>query len=63
MLDLVKEIAQADGTEIEKLLDAVRQRYAVLYPDWEVSVISIEKSADRNEQLDRMIAMLQNMKV
>ena len=62
MFDLVEEIKQADGTEIEKLLKAVLQRYAVLYPGWEISTISLQKSADRNEQIDRMITMLQNMK-
>ncbi len=62
MFDLVEEIKQADGIEIEKLLKAVLQRYAVLYPDWEMGTISLQKSADRNEQIDRMITMLQNMK-
>lgn len=62
MPDLVKEIAKADRAEIEKLLTAVLQRYAVLFPDWEVSTISLQKSADRNEQFDRVIAMLQKMK-
>ena len=62
MFDLVEEIKQADGTEIEKLLKVVLQRYAVLYPGWEISTISLQKSADRNEQIDRMITMLQNMK-
>ncbi len=62
MLNLVEEIAQADVFEIERLLEAVLQRYAVLFPDWEVSTISLEKSSDRNEQLDRVIATLQNMK-
>lgn len=62
ILDIVEEIAQADEIEIEKLLKAVLQRYAVLFPDLEVSVISLQKSSDRNEQLDRIIAMLQNMK-
>lgn len=62
MPDLVKEIAKADRAEIEKLLTAVLQRYAVLFPDWEVSTISLQKSVDRNEQIDRVIAMLQKMK-
>lgn len=62
MIDLIEYIAQADGIEIEKLLKAVLQRYAVLFPDWEVSTISLQKSIDRNEQLDRVIAMLQKMK-
>lgn len=62
MPDLVKEIAKADSAEIEKLLTAVLRRYAVLFPDWEVSTISLQKSTDRNEQIDRVIAMLQKMK-
>ena len=62
MFDLVKEIAQADEIEVEALLKAVLQRYAVLFPDWEVSTISLQKSSDRNEQLDQMIAVLQKMK-
>ncbi len=62
MPDLVEEIAKADGIEIEKLLTAVLQRYAVLFPDWEVSTFTLQKSADRNEQFDRVIAMLQKMK-
>lgn len=62
MPDLVEEIAKADGIEIEKLLTAVLQRYAVLFPDWEVSTITLQKSTDRNEQFDRVIAMLQKMK-
>ncbi len=63
MLDLVKEIAQADGVESEKILNAVQKRYTELYPDWEIVMISIEKGVDRNEQLDGMITMLQNMKI
>lgn len=62
MLNLAEEIAKADGTEIEELFKAVRQRYAELFPGWEIIMISIEKCVDRNEQLDWMIRMLQNMK-
>ncbi len=62
MFDLVEEIAIADEVEIEELLKAVLDRYAVLFPDWEVSTISLQKSSDRNVQLDRMIALLQKLK-
>ena len=62
MHDLVEGIAQANEEEIDTLLKAVLRRYAQLFPDWEVSTISLEKSSDRNEQLDRIIEMLQNMK-
>ena len=62
MFDLVQEIAKADEVEIENLLKAVLQRYTVLFPDWELSTISLQKSFNKNEQIDRIIEMLQNMK-
>lgn len=62
MINLIEKIAQADSVEIEMLLKAVLARYAELFPDWEISTISLQKSSDTDEQLDRMIAMLQKMK-
>jgi len=62
MCDIEKAIAQADAYELDKILKAVLKRYAELFPDWEVGTISLQKSADRNKQIDRMITMLQNMK-
>ena len=62
MFDLVAEIAHADEVEIEKALKAVLDRYAVLFPDWELSILSLQKSSDPNKQLDRIIELLQNLK-
>lgn len=62
MFDLGEEIARADEAEIEGLIKAVLQRYAILFPDYEVSIVSTQKSSDRNGQIDRMIATLQKMK-
>ena len=62
MCNLVKKIARADEAQSERLLKAVLQRYAVLFPDYEVSILSLQKSLDRNEQLDRIIEMLKKMK-
>ena len=62
MEDLLKEIAHAQEEQIELLLTAVLSRYAVLYPDWEISTISIQKTADRNQQIDRTIQMLERLK-
>ena len=62
MIDLTDTIAQADNVELDGILKAIVQRYTALFPDWELCVISLEKTSDRNEQLDRMIAMLQKMK-
>ena len=62
MRDLVEEIAYAEKTEIEELLTAVLDRYAELFPDWEISTISLQKNSDRDAQLDSIIEMLQKMK-
>ena len=62
MLDLYAAITQADCNLIEQLLNLVLYRYEELYPDWEISTVSVQKSTDQNEQLDRMIAALQAMK-
>lgn len=62
MIELIKKIEQLDGTEIDRVLQAILRRYAALFPDWEISTISLEKASDRNEQLDRIIAVLQNLK-
>ena len=59
---MIEEIGKADGYEAEELLKVLIQRYAVLYPDWELGVISLQKNADRNEQLDGMIRILQGLK-
>ncbi len=62
MSELTDKIAQVDGDELQALLSAIRDRYAELFPNWEVNVISLEKNKDRNQQIDRMINMLQGMK-
>lgn len=62
MFDLEEEIARADSTQIETLLKAILDRYAVLFPDWEISAVSLPKSPQRDVQIDRMIAVLQGMK-
>ena len=59
---MLEEIGEADGCEVEELLKALIQRYAVLYQDWELGVISLKKTMDRNEQLDGMIRILQGLK-
>ena len=57
-----ERIAQADEKEIEQLLKAVIRRYDVLFPNLEISVIFLDKTADRNEQLNRIVQALQKMK-
>ena len=62
MENLIAQIGRADGAQIEKLLNAVLRRYGELYPDWEVSTVTVEKTQNRSEQLDLIIALLEKMK-
>lgn len=62
MFDLIKEIENANSEEIISILNAALSRYSVLFPDWEISTVSVSKSEDRNKQLDRMITLLEKMK-
>lgn len=63
MQKLFEQIETVSKENINDLVDAVIKRYHALFPDWEISTISIRKIDDRNKQLDTMIGMLENMKV
>ncbi len=63
MASLVEEIARAEGEEIENLLQALRRRYAELFPDWEMCTVFLPRGDERNEQIDWVVTMLQKMKV
>ncbi len=62
MQKLLSKIAQANEIEIDELLKVILRRYAVLCPNREVSLISLPKEENRNEQLDMIISVLQKMK-
>lgn len=62
MCSLITSISQVNKNEIEDILKAVLQRYSILYPDWEISTVSIHKESDRNDQFDSLIQTLQSMK-
>lgn len=59
MLNMIKN---AKPEEMNDILLAARERYQELFPDWEVIIISLEKAVDKNEQLDRMIALMERLK-
>ncbi len=62
MDQILNLIEQADPQELEIILDEVLDRYEILFPQWSVSLVSVQHTADRNEQIDRMICMLQKLK-
>ena len=61
-MDIFEIINNAKADEISDILDAVLHRYKQLYPNWEISVLSLEKSVDKNMQLDETIKLLEKLK-
>ena len=62
MVEMIERINALGPDHIQDVLQAVLARYRVLYPDWELSVISLEKDRDKTAQLNRIIAALESMK-
>jgi len=62
MESVISRIRKANGEELDTIRKEVLARYAVLYPNWEVSTVSIDRCEDRNEQIDRMIRILEKCK-
>ena len=59
---MIEQIKKAKPEELHKILQAVLARYREVFPDWELITVSLEKAVDKNEQLDRIISMLEKMK-
>ena len=62
MTKTIQEISQARDFEIEEMMTALLKRYKEVFPNWEVSVVSIEKTGDRNKQIDEVIQLLEKLK-
>lgn len=62
MEEILAYIETVDECQIEELLEAVLRRYAVIHPQWELSTFSVRRESDRNEQINKMICMLETIK-
>ena len=62
MNKLVAAIEQADVGQIGDILNTVLRRYGELFPEWEISIISVKKNEDRDDQIDQIIQMLLRLK-
>lgn len=59
MNSLIEEIGNADATQISDLVEAITVRYNALFP---IIWVTLEKSQDRNTQLNRIIQILNGIK-
>ena len=63
MIDLEERIYELPAENIQDILDAVVDRWKMLFPERDIITISIAKGNDRNAQLDAMISLLQKLKL
>ena len=62
MLRTLQKIQNANPNEAERYLNAIVKRYSVLYPDWDLTMVSLQKSDDKNEQIDRIISFIESLR-
>lgn len=62
MEKIISTLMEMDSNQLEQILEALKQRYAQLYPDWEIHIMSIKKNTDRSMQIDRVVALLNGLK-
>lgn len=41
--ELLTKTEQADGTEIDEIINALSRRYQLLHPDWEITFLSLPR--------------------
>ena len=61
-MEIFDLIDRLTDREIGEVVDAVLRRYNDLFPDWEIATVSINKKEDREEQLNNIIRLLENLK-
>ena len=62
MEKIISTLMEMDSNQLEQILEALKQRHAQLYPDWEIHIMSINKNTDRSMQIDRVVALLNGLK-
>ena len=61
-MDILDTISNLDGEKIAAVLDHVLFCYSQIFPQWSVSVLSVDKREDTIAQIDETIALLQKLK-
>ena len=57
---MLEYIAQADETDIQELMDAVLDRYHVIYPDWEINTFVLPRllGEERTKHFDEIVSFI-----
>ena len=56
------QVERAGRNEMDPMLRSVLKRYSALYPEWELSLISMDRRENTEEQIDGIIAMLNELR-
>ncbi len=57
---LFEKIQQASLHELQEIMDEIAERYAVLYPDWDVIYVAVHKDpALRKAELAQIISQME----
>ena len=62
MNNLIEQIKKVGEDDINDVVETAVQRYNELFPKWEIQTVSILKSEDRVEQINRAICVLETLK-
>ena len=60
--NIYEAISNANAEEIRDILEHVLFCYGELFPQWSVSVLSVDKNEDKIKQIDETIALLNTLK-
>ena len=57
---VLEYIAQADEMDIQELMDAVLDRYHVLYPEWEINTFVLPRSLgeERTKRFEEIVSFM-----
>lgn len=61
MKEILEYISTASAAEVPELLMALLERYKIVFPDWEMVVLSIQKDGTAYEQISRTISRLERI--
>ena len=61
-MDIFELIDAVEQKDISVVFDAVLSRYKQLFPEWEMVFFTLDKTKNKNEQLDRIIDFLNHLK-
>lgn len=62
MKKILEYISTASAEKVPELLMALLERYKIVFPDWEMVVLSIQKDGTAYEQISRTISRLERIR-